>query len=361
MIFPNSGIIEQLISEHKASRILSINWDVKSFGSFKFGKSIFYKWDGIFCKWIGNYPGIIFFKKAYYDWILTEINENKYDILLLRFQPYDIFQYRFIKKNKKKIRIYLVLHTLSINELIHEVGIGSILKLRIEKFFGRLSIKEAFGVIGVTDEIANIEQNRAGVESRNYLIYPNGILFQDEKYNSNDTRLMNIPVLLFVAANFAPWHGLDLLLAELENSDESFILHLVGKVPNNFINQIKMDRRIIHHGSLSSLEIKSISAESWIGLSSFAYFRLNLNQGSTLKVREYLSNGLPVYASYSESFPDDFPFYKKGKCNIKIIIEFAKSMRKFSRLEVINASKPFIDKTFLLSKLYQNLQASYQD
>lgn len=360
MVYPNKGIIEQIKSEYKAASLLGLNWDIKSFGVFEDDHSIFFKWKGKFFKWIGNYPGIIFFKRAYYRWVLNKLKEKKYDILLLRYQPYDFFQYRFIKKNKKKIRIYLVLHSLCLEEIVCDVGFRSKLKLGLEKFIGPLSIKEAHGVIGVTEEIAIKEQRRAGIGNRNFLIYPNGILVQDEKNYSSDDRTLNTPELLFVAASFAPWHGLDLLFSELQNSNQIFVLHLVGEIQKEFLDYIKCDKRIIYHGKLTPLEIKSLAARSWLGLSSFAHFRLKMNQASTLKVREYLSNGLPVYASYEESFPPDFPFYKNGPCNINLVIEYAKDMRKYSNEEVRKTSNELIDKKILLSKLYYDLNLSFQ-
>ena len=80
-----------------------------------------------------------------------------------------------------------------------------------------------------------------------------------------------------------------------------------------------------------------------------------MREACTLKVREYLMLGIPVYAGYTDVFPESFRFYKKGEADIEAILNFAHSQRISSRIEICVASHPYINKEILLEKLYDEL------
>ena len=82
-------------------------------------------------------------------------------------------------------------------------------------------------------------------------------------------------------------------------------------------------------------------------------------QASTLKVREYLMWGLPVYAGYVDVFPENFPFFRSGECDIEAMIEFGLRTKLSSSEEVRRLSKPYIDKSILLKELYCWLTARF--
>ena len=187
------------------------------------------------------------------------------------------------------------------------------------------------------------------------MIYPNGFSFTNSFFPSENRDLSNINIL-FVATNFDSWHGLDLLINELKITNSSFTLHIVGKISSVEKSALINDSRIKLYSSLSSSEIQNLSAQCDIGLSSFALNRKNMEQACTLKVREYLSNGLPVYSGHKDIFPNDFQFYKYGKPHIPTILEYAKQMKAYSKRDVITTSSPFIDKEALVKELYSSIK-----
>jgi len=348
VIFPIKGIIEQVKSEDKAARNNGLDWTVKSFGTFSNDSEIFVKQSG-------KYNGLYSFRKNYYKWLNEEVKNGFYKTVLLRYQPYDIGQFFFIIRNRKKINIYLVLHTLAIQELSSDKKLASFAKAILEMLIGPFSFNFVHGLISVTKEIGDKEQKRSFVlRPLKKLLYPNGILYNENIMYVEDKRIGNIPELLFIASSFAPWHGLDLLLKSIKNNKSDFVLHLVGNVPDEFSEDIN-DSRIVQHGIVNPSKIKELTTTAWLGLSSFAHFRLKMKQASTLKVREYLAYGLPVYATYEESFPIDFPFFRNDVCSIENIISYANLMRNESREKVSRLSKPFIDKAILLNNLYNEL------
>lgn len=348
IIFPIKGIIEQVKSEDKAARKNQLDWTVRSFGTFSNDSEIFVKHPG-------KFKCLLSFRMNYYNWLNKEVKERAYKTILLRYQPYDIGQFFFILRNRKKTRIYLVLHTLVIRELISDRKISSYAKAFFEILVAPFSFYFAHGLISVTKEIGDKEQKRSLVfRSLKKILYPNGILYSEIGMHVEDHRKGNTPELLFIASSFAPWHGLDLLLSSVKNSKSDFVLHLVGNVPDEFSNNLK-DKRIVQHGLVSPLKIKELTTVAWVGLSSFAHYRLNMKQASTLKVREYLAYGLPVYATYEESFPADFPYFKNDECDIEKIISYAHLMRIESREKISRLSKSFIDKAILLKKLHKEL------
>ena len=81
-----------------------------------------------------------------------------------------------------------------------------------------------------------------------------------------------------------------------------------------------------------------------------------MHSACTLKTREYLSLGIPVFSGHYDIFPSNFPFYRKGNLNIEEIIDFGIEMRRFSNLEIFEKSKKYIDKNILVNELYLKLK-----
>ena len=345
----SSGILNQMTWEQEAAKQLNLDWDVILYVQ-KYKKNvpsnIIKQWNGLSSlEWVK-------FRQDYYKWLLAQ--SEIYDVLVLRHSLSDPFQAAFLKKINKPA--YLVHHTLEVQEILSYRGIKSKAKSIVEKYFGKLSLDNAQGIITVTDEIFNYENLRVKNKFKNKIIYPNGIVYDGKK--NDDKRQNEIPELIFIASHFSSWHGLDLLLDELKITSEKFILHIVGNL--NYIDEQKamQDQRIVLHGHLSHNEMQELMSKMWLGLSSFALFRQNMKEACTLKVREYLKNGLPVYSGYKDVFPESFPYYKVGEPNFKAILNYARKMRHKTKEEISNSSRKYIDKEILLKNIYFSLQES---
>lgn len=292
-------------------------------------------------------------RREYFQWLGKQA--PRYDAILLRHSLSDPVQTAFIKKTKTPV--YLVHHTLEVPELRRSYSaIDKSLRVNAEIFFGNETLKSAHGIIAVTDEILHYERGRVQNQKKAGYIYPNGIYYPNGGKGHGVDQRGSVPEILFVAGYFARWHGLDLLLNSLEHSNSDFVLHLVGKLDPKDHSRATLDRRIEVHGVLDCAQLREVSQKCWIGLSSFALDRKSMKQACTLKVREYLFNGLPVYANYTDVFPGDFKFYKIGPPNIERILDYARQVRSATRIEVAEQAGQFISKTALLAKLYDWLK-----
>lgn len=295
-------------------------------------------------------------KKEYYTWLRTQ--QKFFDVLLIRYSVHDPLLLHFLMTSN--IPILLVHHTLEVPEL---KSLGKIGKIRAiaDNFIGNFCISFSSGVIGVTNEIIKYEKSRliCQAKSKKSIVYPNGIFIdEDNVFKDNDFVIKNksdTPEILFVASYFFEWHGLDLLLQDLRNTESNFILHIIGVVNDSHKKIADNDHRVIFHGSLSKMEINTIANNCSIGLSSFALNRKGMSEACTLKVREYLSLGLPVYSGHYDTFPKDFIFFKVGEPTFNSILNYCKELEGVTRLEVFQRSIEFIDKRSLIIKLKKEI------
>lgn len=355
LLRPPPGILNQMAWEQSAAHALGIQWHVRlycpkgaapdsnliqhaSAVESVEGRSALFKlfaWARL--------------RRDYHRWLLQV--EHEYDALLLRYYVHDPFQLAFIRRATKPV--YLVHHTLEGPELAADGGVIASGRAWAENWLGGRTIRRARRVICVTPEIGRYELARAKGMATSAVIYPNGIVYSGEI--ARDGR-GDVPQLLFVASGFSAWHGLDRLLASMKHSAGRFVLHLVGTVGDDDRAVAKLDPRIRMHGRLSSEAISQLAAQCDVGLSSFALDRQQMSEACTLKVREYLMLGLPVYAGYREVLPDDFPYYRRGPADVEAIVRFAQDMRAVSRQTVSVAARPHIDKRALLAGLMDDLQ-----
>lgn len=354
LLRPPLGICTQMDWEQEAAHALGLEWQVKMFcpmhskGAFKvmhFDSTI--NAENLNNK-LRKLLAWVQLRRNYHNWLLNQ--QDKVDIFLLRYYVHDPFQLAFVKRCKKPV--YFVHHTLEVPELALPGGVSGWIRSNLETFIGNSTIAKASGTIGVTQEIIDYELTRAGAPDKPSYIYPNGIIFN--KQELIDKRSDDIPELLFVA-NFSPWHGLDRLLTTIAKSKEKFLLHLVGKIPEELL-PLAQDSRIRIYGTLTHEEIVILSQQCWIGLASFALDRNKMKQACPLKTREYLMLGLPVYGDYQDIFPKDAPYFRNGNEDIKEILQFAKDTRALAKEKISRLAQPSIDKKHLLAELFNSIQ-----
>ncbi|GAA4479434.1 hypothetical protein GCM10023190_22480 [Enteractinococcus fodinae] len=111
------------------------------------------------------------------------------------------------------------------------------------------------------------------------------------------------------------------------------------------------------HGVLDSDGIISLLDTTDVAIGSLALDRKNLFGASTLKVREYLASGIPVYATHHDTaLPQSFPFYYSDSAvSLSRMVNFAELMTNYSREEIREASRSYLDKKFILEKAVQEL------
>ena len=95
-----------------------------------------------------------------------------------------------------------------------------------------------------------------------------------------------------------------------------------------------------------------------IGIDALSLDLKGLSEATTLKVREYLALGLPVYSGFNDSaLPQDFPYFRKGPVEMDSIISYARMMKSEPRYRVREASAMFIQKYDKMLELVDWLQS----
>jgi len=86
-----------------------------------------------------------------------------------------------------------------------------------------------------------------------------------------------------------------------------------------------------------------------------------MHEGTTLKVREMLAMGLPVFSGHRDSaLPDTFPYYaSRNVMKLADLYNFACSMKGVTRGEVRDAAAPFIEKRFAMQGVINWLGATF--
>ncbi|WP_132978990.1 glycosyltransferase family 1 protein [Pigmentiphaga sp. D-2] len=350
MLKASSGIINQMRWEQEAASQLNYPWTTKIFvpSTFEQTDSLFYNASEattlVGTRSILDKVRYYFrIREEYYSWLLKLSDE--YDALLLRYSTSDPCLASFIQKCKKPV--FLVHHTLEIPELRALGGKDAPPRILSEFLLQKRNARHVRGILGVTDEIVRYQKNLfANPDSKSFYVYPNGIKFKPT--NKTEPSYQLVPNIVFIASAFQPWHGLDLLLESVASSNADFKLHLIGNVDVKLMS----DSRIISHGHCNGDKIDSIVSQCTLGLSSFGLHRNNMQEACTLKTREYLQDGIPVYAGHRDVFPEDFKFFRNGPPDINSILDFEKTVCKHSRVEVAQAAQPYIGKDHLVRSLY---------
>jgi glycosyltransferase involved in cell wall biosynthesis len=164
--------------------------------------------------------------------------------------------------------------------------------------------------------------------TRKNLLLGNGI--DVESYilkNSQSNRFKNFKVYnIVVIANLAPWHGIDLLLKALSLLKFKFHLHIIGDGPEKnklelLATNLNLQDSITFHGKLSREKYLLILEKAHLGIGSLNWNIIDVKISSALKLREYVSAGLPVIFS---SFDPDLSGETnciEVKCDVQSILE----------------------------------------
>jgi glycosyltransferase involved in cell wall biosynthesis len=164
---------------------------------------------------------------------------------------------------------------------------------------------------------------------RNYnhpvFVIPNGIDL-DQFPQLPPTNNSN-PRLVFIGAPNQSWYGVDKMIW-LAHQHPDWDFDLIGLNSDQIIGQVP--ENVTAHGYLNRVEYQSIMASSDIALGSLALERNNMNEGSTIKVREYLAYGIPSIIGYKDAdFPEPVPFLLRLPSTEKNVINCLVEIENF--------------------------------
>lgn len=287
-----------------------------------------------------------------YGWIVALRLSRNYDIILMRHMSFDPFVIFFAPFIKNRVTIH---HSKEAEELrLIRKGWKGRLASFVEQVTGAWSANYAKALVGVTHEIAQYELMTHSVVKPT-AIYPNGI-DPKEVVILEDKRNIESIQAAFICGSFSDWHGLDKLISAVMDFSEEpinppLIIHLIGGLSDGQRASIaahnKLKRVFVEHGVMSEIAYRPIVAQCDFGITSLALERKNLREASTLKVREMLAMGLPVYSGHKDiALPETEPFvFIVDDISVDSLICFGRKVKRLAREEVREKSLNRIKKS----------------
>lgn len=254
--------------------------------------------------------------------------------------------------------VFSVHHTNGVSELS---GSGATLASGVERVLMKINRLVHRRAIGVTPELWRYATGAPG-RGATPIVYPNGIdlsAIDALPERSIDRDLAAV----FVASKFFRWHGLEKLIEASRGytGTSKFDVHLVGTLSGDqeaLLSKTPRSAVTFHqHGTLYGKDLESLASACDVGIGSLDLKSKDMEEACTLKIREYLAWGLPVYACHRDSgLPADFEFFKDDVApDIGNLIAFAAWSRSVSRAAVRASAAPHISKVDCMLRLAEVL------
>jgi glycosyltransferase involved in cell wall biosynthesis len=267
---------------------------------------------------------------------------ESYDIVLLRF-PKAPLNYMLVFR-RYGYKIVTIHNTDEIGELSVKKKLKRRILVRLVRMIGSRLLRRVPGIIGVTEEIRRVEVLKARPNTPLSTVITNGIDVDSMPFTGFRCYDGLELHLVFVASHFQPWHGCDRLLAGLAHYHAgTVILHIVGEVDEELrlmAKDIGDSNRFLFHGPLTGDSLDSVMSQATLAVGSLAIHRNGMRQACTLKVREYISRGIPFFYAYDD--PDistDVTWALRFEgteepIEINRIIDFAKKVSRMNGLSL---------------------------
>lgn len=128
---------------------------------------------------------------------------------------------------------------------------------------------------------------------------PNSIPIDEKqktvRYSASDS---SVPRLVFISSGIQPWHGLDNLIELAENSLGELKFDLITGFD---AESLELPENIQVYSFLEKIDFLKVFEGAVAGIGSAGLYENGMNEASVLKVREYLSAGLPVIVPYKDT------------------------------------------------------------
>jgi glycosyltransferase involved in cell wall biosynthesis len=185
-------------------------------------------------------------------------------------------------------------------------------KLALEQMRGRRFLAGVRGIVAVTEELRRLQLARCPLPVTSTpasTVIANGIDVAGTAVSGFVPADGRTLVLVFSAARFWPWQGLDRLLAGMAayRGPLRLVLHLLGEVePGDLVaitrlRQSAGERIAIHaHGVLDAAASEPIYRQANLAISTLALQRKAMTAACPLKTREYVARGLPLVYAYDD-------------------------------------------------------------
>lgn len=218
--------------------------------------------------------------------LIDNVKEYQPDIIYLRCGRY-VFPFHSLAKVAP---IILEINTKDIDE--YRVRGGYFYWSHL--FSRRMLFGNVSGFVAVSHEIAKAPVN--SVYRKPTCVISNGIDL--EKYAPLPAPKNDGPVVTMVASPGMAWHGVDKLIS-LAESCPDLKFNLVGYSHGNIRQSVPPNLNL--PGFLQQAEVKAVLASTDVACSTLALHRNNMEEASTLKVREALAFGIPLILAYRDT------------------------------------------------------------
>lgn len=303
------------------------------------------------------------FLRSLYGWLLALRLSKEYDVLLMRHMTFDPFALIFSFFIHNRVSVH---HSKEIEELklVRSGWRGRFASL-VEAYTGRVAVRNTKMILGVTEEIARYEQ-KVRAPWKPFAVYPNGIDVDSVK-KLHDARFADQIHMAFICGSFSHWHGLDKIIAaanvyKAKKDCLPMHIHLIGQLSQKqlfTLSSIGSAHLEFHtHGLMRPEEYRPILAKCDFGVGSLALERKGLKEASTLKVREMLALGLPVYAGHKDvALMKNCPWARVvSEVTLSDLQDFGVSMKKISRDQVRGESSHLIAKADIMKDTVVSLR-----
>lgn len=258
------------------------------------------------------------------------IANHEVDTVYLRYPTADYFLLELLKKHAS-VNWFFEHNTKELSELYlnRNKWHDSKFVWWFERIFGRLCLKHASGIVGVTNEIVKYELKRLGDKKPN-LVIGNGI--DDDSINQKNTNAKQQYQGVFLIGSYNDWHGLDLVPKLIMQSKERVQISIVGQIPLEIKTSIG-NKNITYKDKVLPSELSSYLKNFDFGVGTLALERKNMVEAVSLKTRDYLKNGLPVILNYLDTDVKDMKgvFYWNIKQeNVLALISFLDNKQTLS-------------------------------
>src|SRR5690606_23776145 len=129
-------------------------------------------------------------------------------------------------------------------------------------------------------------------------VIPNSINIYKSSRRKSSHPNSTIPKLVFIGTPGMPWHGVDKIIELASKTTNELEFHIIGFDQKDFPI---FSQNVIFYGVLPKDRYEEVIASCDIGLGTMALYRKQMNEACPLKVREYLSLGLPIIIGYEET------------------------------------------------------------
>lgn len=182
-----------------------------------------------------------------------------------------------------------------------------------ERLFGTTLRRLADGMVCVTQEICEYESSSGYHKETPRTVIGNGVCVESLPMRVAPKNPTSELHLLF-SGHIQKWHGVDRFIRGMERSDLNIHLHIAGSGKELLYLQKLSVRygltdKITFYGYMTGQEYDTLFDLCHIAIGSLGIFRININQTSSLKVREYCARGIPfILGCEDPDFPVDFPY-----------------------------------------------------